>query len=382
MRIKKDELPQGWQIKKLEEVCDLSAGGDVPKNDFSKIKTEKQQIPIYANGEKNNGLLGYTSITRITKPSITVSARGTIGFSVKRLESFYPVVRLIVVTPKNLKEIDLSYLDYSLKNIDFKASGTSIPQLTVPMIRGYRLPLPPLPEQQHIAYLLDEAFAAIDEAKTNAEKSLQNATEMFESYLQGVFEKKGDGWEEKRLGDIIDYDKNQNKHEGLPYVGLEDIESHSGKFLGQLKSKAVKSSTFYFNEQHLLYGRLRPYLNKVLLPDFEGHCSTEIFPVKVKKEITREFLFYWLTSGSTVTKIDQTSTGARMPRANMNQVLDFSFAYPPIKEQHTIVYKLKTLKTETQQLEALYQKKIAALDELKKSILQKAFRGELKTEKE
>ena len=118
MRNKKDELPQGWQIKKLEGVCDLSAGGDVPKNDFSKIKTEKQQIPIYANGEKNNGLLGYTSITRITKPSITVSARGTIGFSVKRLESFYPVVRLIVVTPKNLKEIDLSYLDYSLKNID------------------------------------------------------------------------------------------------------------------------------------------------------------------------------------------------------------------------------------------------------------------------
>ena len=112
-------MKEGWKIKKLGEVCELLAGGDVPKNDFSKIKTDKQQIPIYANGEKDNGLYGFTSIEKVTKPSITVSARGTIGFSVKRLESFYPVVRLIVVTPKSLQELDLSYLDYSLKTIDF-----------------------------------------------------------------------------------------------------------------------------------------------------------------------------------------------------------------------------------------------------------------------
>ncbi len=97
--------------------CGISAGGDVPKDDFSEIQTEKQQIPIYANGEKNNGLYGFTSIPKITKPSITVSARGTIGFSVKRLESFYPIVRLIVVTPKRLQDLDLSYLEYSLYQI-------------------------------------------------------------------------------------------------------------------------------------------------------------------------------------------------------------------------------------------------------------------------
>jgi type I restriction enzyme, S subunit len=82
-------MKQGWEIKKLGQVCELSAGGDVPKNAFSEIKTEQHQIPIYANGEKNNGIYGFTSKAKVTKPSITVSARGTIGYSVKRLEAFF-----------------------------------------------------------------------------------------------------------------------------------------------------------------------------------------------------------------------------------------------------------------------------------------------------
>ena len=99
------------------------------------------------------------------------------------------------------------------------------------------------------------------------------------------------GWKIKKLGEVCEYDKNQSTHKDLPYVGLEHIESNTGIFLGSLEPQEVKSSTFYFTEEHVLYGRLRPYLNKVLLPDFKGHCSTEIFPIKVNKEISREFLF-------------------------------------------------------------------------------------------
>jgi type I restriction enzyme S subunit len=195
-------MKQGWVIKKLGEVCELSAGGDVPKNYFSEIQNEKYQIPIYANGEKNEGLYGYTTIAKIVKPSITVSARGTIGFSVKRLKPFFPIVRLIVVSPIDLKKLSLDFLDYTLRKIDFKHSGSSIPQLTVPMIRDYKIPLPPLPEQQRIVSILDECFAAIDKAKANAEQNLKNAKELFESYLQGVFENKGEGWESKTLKEL------------------------------------------------------------------------------------------------------------------------------------------------------------------------------------
>src|SRR5690606_15341354 len=98
--------------------------------------------------------------------------------------------------------------------------------------------------------------------------------------------------------------------------------------------------------------------------------------IKVGKEIAREFLFYWLIAGSTAKKIDATWTGARMPRANMNQVLEFDFAFPTREEQQTIVRQLDALRAETQKLEAVYQKKIADLEELKKSIWQKPYAGE------
>jgi len=180
-------IKSGWEMKKLGEVCELSAGGDVPKDDFSEIKTIKQQIPIYANGEKNNELYGFTSIAKITKPSITVSARGTIGFSVIRNESFYPIVRLIVVSPKNLQILDLRYLFYSLKAIDFKHTGTSIPQLTVPMIKDYTIPLPPLPDQQLIVRQLDALRAETQKLEAVYQKKIADLEELKKSILGKAF---------------------------------------------------------------------------------------------------------------------------------------------------------------------------------------------------
>src|SRR5690554_6326021 len=126
-----------------------------------------------------------------------------------------------------------------------------------------------------------------------------------------------EGWEVKTLSEVCQYDKTRHNGDHLPYVGLEHIQSNTGVYLGDLTPAEVKSSTFRFTASHLLYGRLRPYLNKVLEPDFEGHCSTEIFPIRMKGNIIREYLFYWFIMDTTVAKIDATWTGARMPRANM-----------------------------------------------------------------
>jgi type I restriction enzyme, S subunit len=145
------------------------------------------------------------------------------------------------------------------------------------------------------------------------------------------------GWQTKRFGDVCEFDKAQGAHRGLPYVGLEHIESHTARFIGSLEPQAVKSSTFRFSTEHVLYGRLRPYLNKALAPDFEGHCSTEIFPLKPSRDLSREYLLYWLLSDETVERINDTCTGARMPRADMNEVLDFIFPFPALPEQQRIV---------------------------------------------
>lgn len=146
-----------------------------------------------------------------------------------------------------------------------------------------------------------------------------------------------EGWQIKTLGDCCVVDKRQGLYKQLPYVGLENIEANTGRFIGSVEPMEVKSSTFKFTHEHVLYGRLRPYLNKVMAPDFTGHCSTEIFTIKPKQGLLRLFLQYWFLNGETVAKIDATSTGTRMPRANMNAVLNFTFPLPPLPEQQRIV---------------------------------------------
>lgn len=145
------------------------------------------------------------------------------------------------------------------------------------------------------------------------------------------------GWEQRALGDVCVIERRQGIHPDQPYVGLEHIESGTGRITNGVERLSVKSSTFKFGPEHLLYGRLRPYLNKVALPDFEGHCSTEIFPVKPKEGVLREFLHYWFLMQDTVDAINSTCTGARMPRADLDAVLKFVVYIPAVSEQRRIV---------------------------------------------
>jgi len=185
-------------------------------------------------------------------------------------------------------------------------------------------------------------------------------------------------WRLVQLGDVCKIDKQKFRDGELPYVGMEDIESHTGKFLGTTNSRVVVSSTFEFSNQHVLYGRLRPYLNKVLVPDFDGHCSSEIFPLKPSDKLDRRFLFYWLSSEKVVSDIDKTCTGARMPRANVKEVLTFGLPLPPIPEQKRIVAILDQAFAEIEQARAKTEQNLKNARELFESYLQQVFsqRGE------
>ncbi|MDE6745518.1 MAG: restriction endonuclease subunit S [Oscillospiraceae bacterium] len=158
-----------WETVKLIDVCkDIFAGGDVPKNNYSLKKDDNYSIPIYTNGEQNLGLYGYTTKARVIEPSITVSARGTIGFTAIRTTPFFPAIRLITLTPND--DIDIRYLFYVTQNYKFDNGGTSIPQLTVPMLKGYSFSLPPLDIQKQIAENLDKVTRTIDLCNAIIEK--------------------------------------------------------------------------------------------------------------------------------------------------------------------------------------------------------------------
>ncbi|MFC1490626.1 restriction endonuclease subunit S [Candidatus Latescibacterota bacterium] len=180
-------------------------------------------------------------------------------------------------------------------------------------------------------------------------------------------------WDRVRLGDICKISKTKHDGKRLPYVGMENIKSGTGQLAVKPIPTSVKSATFRFNENIVLYGRLRPYLNKVLLPDFEGHCSTEIFPIECGNHLDKRFLFYWLTSENTVRRINRTSTGTRMPRANVNALLNFEFPFPPLPEQKSIVAILDEAFEGIDQAVVNTEKNLANTRELFESYLNGVF---------
>ena len=135
-----EDADENWKTIKLGELAELSAGGDKPEC-FSITKTEKCNIPIFSNGIENYGLYGFTDKPKITKESVTVSARGTIGFPCLRLEPYFPIIRLVSVTPYETYT-DAIYLYYYLKNTNIVSSGTTQQQLTVPEFRETKIVVP------------------------------------------------------------------------------------------------------------------------------------------------------------------------------------------------------------------------------------------------
>ena len=216
-----------WEEKTLEEICEkISAGGDKPEI-FSETKTIECNIPIYSNGIKDNGLYGYTDNPTIEKPAITISARGTIGFICKRLEPYCPIVRLISLIPKDF--IDLSFLAYAMNFIIPKNTGTSIPQLTVPNLKTSKIQYPSLSEQQRIVKILDEAFENIEKSKQNALQNLNNAKELFESYLNNILKYLENIGEFKQLSTITEvkdgtHDSPKYVKVGIPFITQKNIK--------------------------------------------------------------------------------------------------------------------------------------------------------------
>ena len=164
--------------KKLGEVCEITAGGDVPKLSMSEKKNDEYKIPIISNGIEEKSIYGWTNIEKINKPSVTISARGTIGWANLILEPFYPIVRLLVLTPNT--KVNIRYLYYIMKNKEntYILPKTGIPQLTKPMITNILIPIPSLETQEKIVEILDKFTGYV----TELQSELQSRTKQYTYY--------------------------------------------------------------------------------------------------------------------------------------------------------------------------------------------------------
>lgn len=378
-------MKQSWEIKKLGEVVNIVNG-----RNQSSVISESGQYPIYGS---SGNLMGYATDYLCEEGTTIIGRKGNISNPIYIEEKFWNVDTAFGLYPKNGYEP--KFINYLCQTIDFKSRnrGTTIPSLVKSDLLNIDVPfISSLPEQQRIVSILDETFAAIAKAKANAEQNLKNAKELFESYLQGVFEKKGDVWEENTLEELADekctlsygiVQPGEEFENGLPVIRPTDLTSRYIKVEG-LKRIDPKLADGYKKtklngDELLLCVRGTTGIVSIATPELkDANVTRGIVPIRFNPKIlNQEFGYYLLISNYVQKQIRAKTYGAALMQINIGDLRKILTPYPPLKDQQTIVRQLDALRAETQKLEAVYQKKIEDLEELKKSILQKAFVGEI-----
>jgi len=250
-------------------------------------------------------------------------------------------------------------------------------------------PLIKLPEQKRIVAKLDQGFEAIDKARANVESNLQNAKDLFQSKLNEIFSQKGEGWVEKRLGEVCEKISNikwqDNQKEVFQYIDLTAVSRDTLTITNSVPinhTNAPSRAKKIVNTGDIIFATTRPTLKRVaIIPNqFNKQiCSTGYVVLRGKTELVEpEIIFYFLQTGMFMDRMESLQRGASYPAVSDNDVKETNFSYPASKEKQNIrTSQLTEIRIQTQSVESKYRKELDALDELKKSILQKAFEGEL-----
>lgn len=360
------------EIANICDVCsEIFAGGDAPKRNMSLEKTDEYNIPIYSNGEVNDGLYGFTNFARVFEPSITISARGTIGYTSIRNPPFVPIVRLITLVPK-IEIIDIRYLFYAAQNYKFDGSGTSIPQLTVPALKKYSFPLPTMKEQKRIVVELDKICNLI----TLRRQQLSKLDEFVKSRFIEMF---GIGFEEDtllNLCNIIDYrGKTPEKvEEGLPFITAKNIRMHSMNMTSQ---EFISKETYdkvmvrgFPKEGDVVFTTEAPLGNVCRIPHFDSefYIGQRIVTLQTEK-LEPIYLEYALDTNDFAQKLASKASGSTVTGIRVRLLEQLTIPVPPIalqKQFATFVEQVDKSKFEI-------QKSLEKLETLKKALMQKYF---------
>lgn len=382
-----DNMKQGWEIKKLGEVVDIING-----RNQSVVISQDGQYPIYGSA---GNLMGYATDYLCEKGTTIIGRKGNISNPIYVDERFWNVDTAFGIYPKN--NYDPKFIHYLCLTIDFKSRnrGTTIPSLVKSDLLNIYIHFnSSLSEQQRIVSILDEAFAAIAKAKANAEQNLKNAKELFESYLQGVFEKLFEERETKTISEVAkviggySFKSGDFKKEGkYQVIRMGNIrpgiirENESPVFIDEMEEKALSKALLIPKDVIITQTgtkNKRDYGFTVIIEKENYLLNQRIAAIRFKKDYLPEFFLYFSWTNIFKDQYFANETGTvGQGNVGIGAITESQVPYIQLKEQQTIVRQLDALRAETQKLEGLYQKKIDNLEELKKSLLQKAFSGEL-----
>ena len=393
-----------WKNAKLGVIADVQSGGTPA---ISNKQLWDGGIPWYSSGELNN--------TFTTDPARTVSAAGLEKSNAK----LFPAGSLLIgmydtaamkmsildrdgafnqaiagVKPND--QINIRFIFYALNSIKEELlgqrRGVRQKNLSLGKVRDFLFPFPSLKDQQRIVTLLDEAFDGIATAKANAEKNLQNARAIFESYLQSVFLGQGAGWKCVAFEDAVDstctlsYGIVQPGEEyagGLPIVRPTDLSTKIIKIEGLKRidpdlANSYRRTTLRGGDLLLC---VRGTTGQISIASTElagANVTRGIVPIFFERTVaSQDFGYYLMRSGFVQSQIREKTYGTALQQINIGDLRNLKLPIPPKAEQEALTTRFNDLSDETQRLESIYQQKLTALDELKKSLLHRAFSGDL-----
>ena len=289
------------------------------------------------------------------------------------------------VLPKYLFWLTRSHLYKDF--ISDLSDGININNLKWSQLSQFTVTLPPLPEQKRIVAILDEAFAGIATAVANTEKNLANARELFESYLNNVFTQKGEGWVEKRLCDVCDFQGGSQPPKSTfvskpkpGYVRLLQIRDFKSdnKAVYIAENQAKKRC----KDEDVMIGRYGASVGQIHRGKSGAYNVALMKTIPDVTRLDRDYLYFYLLSPLFQDSLSTVAARSAQAGFSKSDIKDFLLPLPPLSEQQRIASRLNALSSETQRLESLYQHKLTTLAELKQSLLHKAFSGALTAQPE
>ncbi len=400
-------MKAGWQTEKLGEVCSFLNRGISPKYiDTSGIcvlnqKCIRDHRVSYEQARRHDFSAKSVSAERLIQLGdvlVNSTGTGTLGrvAQVRETPKEPTTVdsHVTIVRPREGKFYQdffgymLILIEEAIKEAGEGCGGQTELARSV-LAEKFSVSYPTsIDQQQRIVAILDQAFESIAKARANAEQNRQNARALFESHLQSVFTRRGDCWVDKTLDQVCIVERGSSPRpikdffttepDGVNWIKIGDTEE-GGKYVfktaqkitpeGAKQSRFVKEGDFILTNS-MSYGR--PYIMKT-----SGCIHDGWFVLRLNLEINSDYFYYLLSSSFVQSQFTRLASGSVVKNISGDLVKMVNLPIPPIEQQISIVDKLLGLSKETQRLEALYQRKIACLDELKKSLLQQAFAGEL-----
>jgi len=399
--------PKNWQWAALTTLARLESGhtpsrrhpeyweGDIPWVGIQDAR-EHHGSRIYDTSQHTNDLgIANSSARVLPENTVCLSRTASVGYvmimdrPMATSQDFVNWVCSDRLQPEFLKYLLLAEGKEGLHRF---SSGSVHQTIYFPEAKAFNICYPPVAEQRRIVGILDEAFEGIATAK--AKKNLQNARALFESHLQSVFTQRGEGWVDTTLGKEVDLLAGFAFKSARYTASENDIRLLRGDNIvqGSLRWDDVKrwpvSDVDDYERYQLCTGDVvlamdRPWVKAGLK---RAQITSDDLPCLLVQRTARlrgngtlqnRFLILLISSEAFTRHILGVQTGIGVPHISGQQIKDFQFLKPPLKEQMHIADKLDDLTTETQRLESIYQRKLAALDDLKKSLLHQAFNGEL-----